>query len=79
MYDRTSTGQARVAAASRHDQQERAKEAKDPEIQAMSDPVMRSVLADLSDPEKTQHHMANAGGTARLKVGATNHWYGKRS
>lgn len=50
------------AEANKGDQQERAKEAmKDPEIQAiMSDPVMRGVLSELSDPVKMRHHMANA-------------------
>jgi len=50
-------------------QEERAREAmKDPEIQAiMSDPVMRSVLGELSDPAKMRHHMANADIRAKIE------------
>jgi len=49
--------------------QERAKEAmKDPEIaQIVNDPVMRSILEELNDPKKMQHHMQNAGVRAKIE------------
>jgi len=49
--------------------QERAKEAmKDPEIASIvNDPVMRSILEELNDPEKMQHHMQNADIRAKIE------------